>query len=298
VLTIRSALPGRQLMTEGRMARILVTGARRGIGREITLTLARAGHELVATMRDTSGSDLADIAAAEKLSIALAPLNVDDDASVAALFAEAGMGNIDVLINNAGILSINALEDESIATMQAVMNTNYFGAIRCIKGVVPAMRARRQGLIINISSIAGRMAIFSHTAYGPSKFALEAASEILAQELAPFGVRVALVEPGIIATDMAVANLPQPHADSSYPSGRRMVAMNADAKQASPPAVVAKTVLEIVEGRITAFRSLCGGDAAGFVTMRNRMSDEAWIAMSDTLDDDVFFGRMMAEMQG
>jgi NAD(P)-dependent dehydrogenase (short-subunit alcohol dehydrogenase family) len=223
---------------------------------------------------------------------------VDDDASVAALFAQPGMASVDVLINNAGILSINTMEDESMATMQAVMNTNYFGAVRCMKAVVPAMRARRQGLIINISSIAGRMAIFSHTAYGPSKFALEAASEILAQELAPFGVRVALIEPGIIATDMAVANLPQPQADSAYPSGRRMVAMNADAKQGTPPAVVAQTVLDIVSGRITAFRTLCGGDAGAFVTMRDRMTDEAWIAMNDTLDDNIFFARMAAEMQG
>lgn len=280
------------------MARILVTGARRGIGREITLALARAGHDVVATMRDTSGSDLADIAAREHLSISLAALDVDDDASVAALFAQPGMDSIDVLINNAGILSINALEDESIAMMQAVMNTNFFGPVRCMKAVVPAMRARRQGLIINISSIAGRMAVFSHSAYGPSKFALEAASEVLAQELAPFGVRVALVEPGIIATDMAVANLPQSRADSAYPHGRRMVAMNADAANGTPPAAVANAVLDIVSGRITAFRTLCGQDAQMFIGMRARMSDEAWIAMSDTLDDGEFFGRMTAAMQG
>jgi NAD(P)-dependent dehydrogenase (short-subunit alcohol dehydrogenase family) len=151
------------------MARILVTGARRGIGREITLTLARAGHEVVATMRDTSGSDLADIAAQEGLAISLAALDVDDDASVAALFAQAGMASVDVLINNAGILSINALEDESMDMIQAVMNTNFFGPVRCMKAVVPAMRERRQGLIINLSSIAGRMAVFSHSAYGPSR---------------------------------------------------------------------------------------------------------------------------------
>ena len=280
------------------MARILVTGARRGIGREITLTLARAGHEVVATMRDTGGSDLAAIAAKEGLSISLAALDVDDDASVAALFAQPGMASIDVLINNAGILSINALEDESIAMMQAVMNTNFFGAVRCMKAVVPAMRARGSGLIINISSIAGRMAVFSHSAYGPSKFALEVASEVLAQELAPFGVRVALVEPGIIATDMAVANLPQPRADTAYPHGGRMVAMNADAANGTPPAVVASTVMDIINGRITAFRTLCGADAQMFIGMRARMSDEAWIAMSDTLDDGEFFGRMTAAMQG
>jgi NAD(P)-dependent dehydrogenase (short-subunit alcohol dehydrogenase family) len=280
------------------MARILVTGARRGIGREITLALARAGHEVVATMRDPSGCDLADIAAKEKLSITLAALDVDDDASVAALFAQPGMASVDVLINNAGILSINALEDESMAMIQAVMNTNFFGPLRCMKAVVPSMRERRQGLIINLSSIAGRMAVFSHSAYGPSKFALEAASEVAAQELAPFGVRVALVEPGIIATDMAVANLPQPRADSKYPSGRRMVAMNADAAKGTPPAVVANAVLEIVSGRNTKFRTLCGDDSQMFIGMRTRMSDDAWIAMSNTMDDAEFFARMTAAAQG
>lgn len=281
------------------MARAIVTGARRGIGREIALSLARAEHDVIATMRQTDGCDLAEIAAREKLSITVAILDVDDDVSVAAFFAVATAAEpIDVLINNAGILSINAMEDESIATLQAVMNTNFFGAVRCMRAVVPSMRARRQGLIINISSIAGRMAAFSHSAYAPSKFALEAASEVLAQELAPFGVRVALVEPGIIATDMSISNLPQPSAESAYPVGRRMVAMNADAKQATPPAVVAGTVLDIISGRITAFRTLCGEDAKAFAAMRSRMSDEAWIAMSDTLDDGVFFERFGAAMAG
>ena len=281
------------------MARAIVTGARRGIGREIALSLARAEHDVIATMRQTDGCDLAEIAASEKLSITVAALDVDDDASVAAFFAIATASEpIDVLINNAGILSINAMEDESIATLQAVMNTNFFGAVRCMRAVVPSMRERRQGLIINISSIAGRMAAFSHSAYAPSKFALEAASEVLAQELAPFGVRVALVEPGIIATDMSISNLPQPRAESAYPAGRRMVAMNADAKQATPPAVVAGTVLDIISGRITAFRTLCGEDAKAFAAMPSRMSDEAWIAMSDTLDDGVFFERFGAAMAG
>lgn len=266
------------------MARTLVTGARRGIGREIALSLARAGHKVVATMRRTDGCDLEQIASRENLSIVVANLDVDDDVSVGEFFATSTATSepIDILVNNAGILSINAIEDETIATMQAIMNTNFFGAIRCMKAVVPAMRARGSGLIINISSISGRMAPFASGAYTASKHALEAASEAMAQELAPFGVRIALVEPGITATDMAVSNLPKPLADSAYPHGRRMVALNADAKNGTPPSVVADVVLDIVSGRTTSFRTLCGQDAHMFMGLRSRMTDEAWIAMSDT----------------
>ena len=278
------------------MARALVTGARRGIGREIALSLARAGHEVVATMRRTDGCDLEQIASRENLSIVVANLDVDDDVSVGEFFATSTATSepIDILVNNAGILSINAIEDESIATMQAIMNTNFFGAIRCMKAVVPAMRARGSGLIINISSISGRMAPFAQGAYTASKHALEAASETMAQELAPFGVRIALVEPGITATDMAVSNLPKPLADSAYPHGGRMVALNADAKNGTPPLVVADVVLDIVSGRTTSFRTLCGQDAHMFIGLRSRMTDEAWIAMSDTLDDGQFFERFVA----
>ncbi len=279
------------------MARILITGARRGIGREIALLLSRAGHTIIATMRNTESCDLAEIARAEGLSITVAALDVDDDDAVAQFFASsvAAAQPIDILINNAGILSINAVEDETIATMQAVMNTNFFGAMRCIKAVVPAMRARGSGLIINISSISGRMAPFAQSAYCASKYALEAASEALAQELAPFGVRVAMVEPGITATDMAVANLPTPSANSAYPHGRRMLGFFANASvSGTPPSVVAETVEDIVSGRITAFRTLCGPDAASFLALRTSMTDEAWIGMSDTLDDGVYFERFGA----
>jgi NAD(P)-dependent dehydrogenase (short-subunit alcohol dehydrogenase family) len=278
------------------MARTLVTGARRGIGREIALSLARAGHEVIATMRRTDGCDLEQIASSENLSIVVANLDVNDDVSVGEFFATSTATSepIDILVNNAGILSINAIEDETIANMQAIMNTNFFGAIRCMKAVVPAMRARGSGLIINISSISGRMAPFAQGAYTASKHALEAASEAMAQELAPFGVRIALVEPGITATDMAVSNLPEPRADSAYPNGRRMVALNTDAANGTPPSVVADVVLDIVSGRTTSFRTLCGQDAHMFIGLRSRMTDEAWIAMSDTLDDGEFFERFGA----
>ena len=278
------------------MQTVLISGANRGIGLHLVKHFLAAGWRVVATCRQPDSAEA--LKALAGASLQVLQLEVTDERSVRALVAALQGCAIDVLINNAGILSINALEDESMAMIQAVMNTNFFGPVRCMKAVVPAMRERRQGLIINLSSIAGRMAVFSHSAYGPSKFALEAASEVAAQELAPFGVRVALVEPGIIATDMAVANLPQPRADSEYPSGRRMVAMNADADKGTPPAVVANAVLDIVSGRNTAFRTLCGDDSQMFIGMRTRMSDDAWIAMSDTMDDGVFFDRMTAAMQG
>ncbi len=275
------------------MARAVVTGARRGIGREIALVLARAGHTVIATMRSTEDCDLSDIAGREHLAIKVARMDVADDASVAAFFASAvGSEPVDVLINNAGILSIDAVEDESMASMQAQMNTNCFGAVRCMQAVAPVMRTRGSGLIINISSIAGRMAFFGLGAYCASKFALEAISEAMAQELAPFGVRVAMVEPGIIATDMALGNLPVPTTASAYPHARRTLAFYADTGvSGTPPDVVAQTVIDIIDGRIATFRSLAGPDAAPLVMLRANMTDEAWIAMSDTLDDAVFFER-------
>ena len=283
------------------MAKALVTGASRGIGREIALALARAGHTVVAAMRNPAACDLADIAKRESLSITLAELDVDDDASVARLFATeaAAPDTLDILVNNAGILTINAIEDESIAEMQAVMNTNFFGTVRCMKAVAPAMRVRRSGLIINISSISGRMSAFGQGAYAASKYAVEAMSEAFAQELAPFGVRVRLVEPGIIATDMAVENLPKPKADSAYPHAARMLGFYAATPTSGPPpTVVADTVLDIVEGRTTAFRTPCGPDAAPFLGLRASLTDEAWIGLSDTLDDAVFFERFTAATGG
>ena len=139
------------------MAKVLITGTSKGIGYHTTLHLARAGHEVVATMRNPGASDLGKVAAEAKLPVTVLPLDVDDDASVAAVFGKMG-DSIDVLVNNAGIYSINAIEDESLEQFRNVMETNYFGAVRCVKQVLPAMRKRGSGRIINVTSIAGRVA--------------------------------------------------------------------------------------------------------------------------------------------
>ena len=117
------------------MAKILITGTSKGIGYDATLLLARAGHQVIATMRNPGACDLEKVAREAKLPISVLPLDVDDDASVAKVFSQVG-SSIDVLINNAGIYSINAVEDESLEQFRQVMETNYLGSVRCVKAVV------------------------------------------------------------------------------------------------------------------------------------------------------------------
>src|SRR5262249_42311476 len=148
---------------------------------------------------------LANLAAQEKLSITVSAMDVDADRSVqqgiAAIVRQ--IGPIDVLVNNAGIERLGSVEELPMAEVRAVMETKYFGPIRCIQAVLPEMRRRRSGCIINVASIAGRIASSPFAPYTASKFALEALSEVLAQEVKPFNIRVAVIEPGIIDTPMA-----------------------------------------------------------------------------------------------
>ena len=111
------------------MAKVLITGTSKGIGYETALLLARAGHDVIATMRNPSKSDLEKVASGEKLPLTVITMDVDYDESVAAVFADVG-GDVDVLVNNAGIFSINAVEDETVEQFQQVMNTNYFCVVR------------------------------------------------------------------------------------------------------------------------------------------------------------------------
>ena len=205
------------------MALALVTGTSSGIGLATAVALARAGHTVAATMRNLDGgAEIRKIAAAEKLPINLTALNVDDDASVREAFAKvvAEHGPIDVLVNNAGIPGGGVVEETTIDRFRQVMEANFFGALRCIKAVVPSMRERRHGIIVNVTSVAGRVAGPSHGSYAASKWALEAVSESPAQELPPFNVRVAIVEPGVIATPI-FTKAPAPTAESLYPFRKR-----------------------------------------------------------------------------
>ena len=188
------------------MTTVLITGTSTGIGLATALACGRAGHRVAATMRNPAGAPaLAEAAARERLAITVIPMDVDTDASVRDGMAriDREIGPIDVLVNNAGIERIGSVEELPLAEFRAVMETNYFGVIRCCQAVLPAMRQRRSGCIINVSSVAGHVAVAPMAAYTASKFALEALSECLAQEVKAFNIRVAVVEPGIIDTQMA-----------------------------------------------------------------------------------------------
>src|SRR5579884_1143967 len=188
------------------MRSVLITGTSRGIGYETALAFARAGYRVHATMRNPAASPaLFEMAARAELPINVTAMDVDDDESVQTGIAaiQAAHGPVDVLVNNAGIEASGAIEELSVDHFRAVMETNYFGVVRCVKAVVKQMRERRAGTIINISSVAGSFSQPPMTSYCASKWALEAMTESLACEMKTFGVRVALVKPGIIDTAMA-----------------------------------------------------------------------------------------------
>ena len=276
------------------MANIAVTGASRGIGLATALTLARAGHTVFAMMRNPAGApQLAEIAASESLPVHVIAMDVDSDLSVEAGFAQIATlcGAIDVLVNNAGIERNGSIEELPLSEFRVVMETNYFGALRCIKAVVAAMRTRQSGLILNVTSIAGRMVTSPLGPYAASKFALEAASEALAQEMKVFGVRVAIVEPGIIDTGMA-HSLGGKTGATLYPHQQRLGHYYAAALgNPTPPSIVGEKILEIIASKTWTLRHPVGPDAALRLAMRASISDEEYVALN-SLDDDAWYAAM------
>jgi NAD(P)-dependent dehydrogenase (short-subunit alcohol dehydrogenase family) len=278
------------------MAKILITGTSKGIGHDASLSLARAGHHVLATMRNPGASDLGDVAARESLPLDIHALDVDNAESVNEVFAAAG--DLDVLINNAGILSYNTVEDEDIEKFSAVMNTNFFGTLRCCKAAIPRMREKRSGCIINVSSVAGRMVVSPGAAYHSSKHALEGFTEALAQEVTSFGIRVHLVQPGIIDTPMATTELPATKADSLYPQGRRMQAIFKMAAAGDAPAnLVSSKFKYLLENKVDSLRHPVGPDSLIFLGMRATLSDEGYIRLFGEPSDEKFIA-MYREITG
>lgn len=277
------------------MRSVLITGSSKGIGYQTALAFARAGYRVHATMRNPAASPaLAGLAAKENLPITVTAMDVDNDDSVSTAIAaiQSQHGPIDILVNNAGVERAGAIEEQSIDDFRATMETNYFGAIRCIKAVVKQMRERRNGAIVNISSVAGSFSQPPMTAYCASKWALEAMSESLACEMKMFGVRVLLVKPGIIDTAMAQRISTTNH--SAYPHAARIAGFFTTTLQSAPvpPSLVAQKVLDIVASGTWQLRHPVGPDAVPLISWRQSMTDEQWIDLHSA--DDERYQKLMA----
>jgi NAD(P)-dependent dehydrogenase (short-subunit alcohol dehydrogenase family) len=276
------------------MATVLITGTSKGIGFETALAFARAGHTVFATMRNPSRSpELHEIALRENLKIHISAMDVDSDQSVSEGFKAIHRehGPVDVLVNNAGIEKTGSIEELPLSEFRSVMETNYFGALRCMQSVVPHMRQRRSGCIINISSVAGRISSSPLTPYMATKWALEAVTEGLAGELKMFNVRVAVVEPGI--TDTEMAHRIKVGSSSPYPQHNRMAAIfEVSLRQApTPPSEVAKTILHVFESGTWQMRHPVGPGAEGFLQWRKSFTDEEWATLWSA-DDETWYARI------
>ncbi len=276
------------------MATILITGCSTGIGFATAELMARGGHTVYATMRNPENApELRQLAETHNLSISILPMDVDSDKSVKATVAEVltQAGHIDVLVNNAGIGPLGPVEEVPIAEFQAIMQTNFFGTLRCIQAVLPGMRQRRSGCIINVSSVAGKLYSPYHSAYCASKAAVEALSESLAGEVGPLGIRVVLVQPGVIDTPIQ-DKLGDPLAETNYPNQIRLRAyLNASRDNHVPASTVAEVIQAIITGEQGEFRNPVGLDAGPLLGWRSSLSDEDWIA-SAGMDEETWITGM------
>jgi NAD(P)-dependent dehydrogenase (short-subunit alcohol dehydrogenase family) len=269
----------------------LVTGTSTGIGFATSLLLAQSGYRVFAGMRNLAKADpLRDAAAAARLPLEVIELDVTSQSSTDAAFAHINaQGPVDVLINNAGVGGASPLELTPEAEHRQMFETNYFGAVRCIQAVLPSMRERKTGAIVNITSIAGIIATPNQIAYSASKWALECLGEALAHELARFGVRVVNIEPGVVMTSIFENSAATTRYDKTSPyqplmrrNGKLFAAGFKDPAQ-SPD--VAKTILTAITTPDYRLRWPVGKDAVGLAAGRRRITDEEWIARGDDLSD-------------
>ena len=270
------------------MKTVLITGTSKGIGLETALAFGRAGYKVFATMRNPlMANAFKQQIKDESLPIHISAMDVDNDESVKrgidAILKE--NGTIDVLVNNAGIERHGSIEELDMIDFKAIMETNYFGVLRCVKGVLPQMRKKQKGCIINVASVAGHIANSPLGGYAASKHALEAVSEALAQEIKPFNIKVAIVEPGIINTQMA-QDIKVPE-NSIYPHSQRFGGLFAASLETpTHPSLVADKILEIANSKSWQLRHPVGPDAQPFLDWRASMTDEEWVNWNAANDDD------------
>lgn len=267
------------------MAVVLITGCSSGFGLEAALAFAQRGDVTVATMRNVAKADvLRERAAAAGVDIEIEQLDVNDDASVDA--AVAGVierhGTVDVLVNNAGVGARGAVETMSMTSAHHLMDTNFWGPIRCIRAVLPTMRLQRSGVIINVSSLASLVPATAYSSmYAASKCAINAVSESLASEVEPFGIRVVSIEPGFFETAITDNNLDHdrefvgPYAqDEAWIHSFFAAGVGGGAS----PRIVADAIVAAATDRSTRLHTPVGDDAAMYLGLLGQVDGyEGWM---------------------
>jgi NAD(P)-dependent dehydrogenase (short-subunit alcohol dehydrogenase family) len=271
----------------------LISGCSTGIGRAIAEAALAHGDRVAVTARRPA--DVADLVGAWPEQARAIALDVTDCGAIEAAVreAEAALGPIDVLVNNAGYGYMAAVEEGEDDAVRRMFDTNFFGAVDLVKAVLPGMRARRSGCVINVSSMAGLVANPPNVYYSASKHALESVTEALAKEVAPLGIRVCAVEPGAVRTDWSVRSMQEtasPIADYDETVGRRkqLIKLAGD-KFPGDPRKVADVVVMLAGLPEPPLRMVLGRDA--FQAYEQKLRDglaslEAWQATSLGIDFD------------
>ena len=278
---------------------VVITGADSGIGRATALRLASAGHRVVGTVLPSSTPEkLLTMASEAGVTVDLVEIDISEDESVRLGIERVFelTNRIDVLVNNAGVGGNATVEESTSERFRDVFNINLCGATRCTQAVLPAMRERGSGTIVNITSVLARIPLSGQAPYIASKWALEGVSEALAQEVAPFGVRVAIIEPGITKSSMFKRNVDTPNLSGAYDQHyRRMFRFYAAGKLHATEAV---EVAKVIEHAITTDQprlrypvSWCSPEMSA---LHDRVDDEDWLALGTIVDDAEYAERFAA----
>lgn len=274
------------------MSVVLVTGASTGIGQETALHLARAGHDVYASCRNPGGAtELKDKIAAEDLPVQVIALDLVKpetmDSAVATILDRSG--RLDVLIANAGIGAGSSVEETPLDTVREIFETNYFGNVSLLRVVTPLLRQQGSGHIVMVGSLAGRYAAGCHAHYSASKWAMEGLTESLAQEMAEFGVRVSIIEPGCVMTPMWTKVAPS-DAPPLYPENVKRLVRFFEFGLGRPamPGDVAQAIENALNADEPPFRVPVGLDANEVTAARTKVGDEAWVKMLCTEGYDAF----------
>ncbi|TYK44516.1 oxidoreductase [Actinomadura decatromicini] len=270
----------------------LITGCSAGFGRELALAALAAGDRVMATARRPES--LADLAEAGGARVRTAPLDVtrEDQVTAAVERTIAEFGRLDVVVNNAGHGSVGAVEELDMADLRALMEVMFFGAVAVTKAVLPHMRARRGGAIVQISSMGGQLSMPGFGAYCAAKFALEGLSEALADEVAPFGVRVLIVEPGAFRTEFGGGRMHRSRVIEEYAASTgptRAAVDGMDGAQPGDPRKAAQAIVKVLDSPDPPLRLALGNDAVDHIAAHHELlrADLArWEKLSRSTDLD------------